>query len=66
MKILGILLVILGIFKLSMTNKVNKEDLSERVPDLPINADTLYQIVSGCLVCDGLLEVICGLFIVLL
>lgn len=49
-----------------MTSKVNKEELSERIADLPMNVDTLYQIVNGYLVCDGLLEVICGLFIVFL
>lgn len=63
---MGILLVILGIFKLSMISKVSKEDISKRVPDLPVSADALYQVVSGYIVCDGLLEVLCGLFIVFL
>lgn len=66
MKILGILLVLMGIFKFSMVGKADKDSIADRATDLPISADTLYEIVKGVLLLDGLLEVTCGAFIIFL
>lgn len=46
MKILGILLVLMGMFKFSMVGKADKDSIANRATDLPISADTLYEIVK--------------------
>lgn len=66
MKVLGILLVIVGIIKFSIMGKVDKKELSERLSDVPVNVDTVYDLINGFLLFEGLLEVVCGLFIVFL
>lgn len=66
MKILGILLVLMGIFKFSMVGKADKDSIVDKIAILLISADTLYEIVKGVLLLDGLLEVTCGAFIIFL
>lgn len=66
MKTLGILLVLMGIFKFSIVGKADKDSIADKTADLPISADTLYEIVKGVLLLDGLLEVTCGAFIIFL
>lgn len=64
MKILGILLILMGMFKFSIMGKVDKNELSERLSNVPVNVDTIYDLINGFLLFEGLLETVCGLFIV--
>lgn len=64
MKILGIILAILGIVKFSMVRRVNKDEISERLPYM--NSDMIYEVARGYLTFEGLLEALCGAFIVFL
>lgn len=64
MKILGILLAISGIFKFLIAGKIDVDDISNRFPN--IDTDTIYEIVHGYLIFEGLVEVLCGAFIVFL
>lgn len=63
MKILGILLILMGMFKFSIMGKVDKNELSERLSNVPVNVDTIYDLINGFLLFEGLLETVCGLFI---
>ena len=67
MIILGIILTILGIFKLIIIKRVNWEGLEELTSKLgssPVNVTALCDIVNGILMLDGLISLACGAYIV--
>nr|DAT77771.1 MAG TPA: hypothetical protein [Caudoviricetes sp.] len=47
-----------------MVRRVNKDEISERLPYM--NSDMIYEVARGYLTFEGLLEVLCGAFIVFL
>lgn len=69
MKILGTILVILGVLKGLTINNVSikntLEDVSEE-SDLPVNPDTINNVAKSLFILETVLEIVCGLFIVFL
>lgn len=68
MIILGIILTILGIFKLIIIKRINweglEEELTSKLGGFPINTAALCDIVNGIMVLDGLISLVCGAYIV--
>lgn len=68
MIILGIILTILGIFKLIIIKRINweglEEELMSKFGSSPVNVTALCDIVNGILVLDGLISLVCGAYIV--
>lgn len=64
MKMLGVVLIMLSIFKLSCVGSFNREDILDKFAYLPIDIESVYKTVNGLLVFDGLVGLMCGAFIV--
>lgn len=61
---LGVVLIMLSIFKLSCIGSFNREDISDKFAYLPIDIESVYKVVNGLLIFDGLVGLMCGVFIV--
>ena len=68
MIIMGIILTILGIFKLIIIKRINweglEEELMSKLGSSPVNVIALCDIVNGILMLDGLISLACGAYIV--
>lgn len=66
MKILGIILTLLGLFKLLAANVLGKEGFPNYSSPLPVSQDDMTKYGVGALLADGLISLLCGVFIILL
>lgn len=67
MKILGILLIIMGVFKgLALNNVSIKDMFSDSSEKLPTDPGTIDALARGMYIAEVILEIVCGLFIVFL
>lgn len=64
MTLLGLLLVILSIIKLYLVKSFNGVELNVLSSISPIDVETLHKYIVGIVLADGLIGLICGLFIV--
>lgn len=64
MKILGILLVVLSLFKLSCLKYVDKENILAIFSQVPMDIDSCYKTTMGIVLLDLIIGIICGVFIV--
>lgn len=64
MKLLAIVLAIISLSKLFIASGEKQVELRKLVSDMPIHADLLDQLTKSIIVLDGLIGLICGLFII--
>lgn len=64
MKLFAIILAIIGLSKLFIASGKKQVELRKLVSNIPIHADLLDPITKLVIVIDGLISLICGLFII--
>ena len=64
MKLLAIILAIISLSKLFIASGEKQVELRKLVSDMPIHADLLDPLTKSIIVLDGLIGLICGLFII--
>lgn len=64
MKLFAIILAIIGLSKLFIASGGKQVELRKLVSDMPVHADLLDPLTKSIIVIDGLIGLICGLFII--
>lgn len=64
MKLLAIVLAIIGLSKLFIVSGEKQVELRKLISDIPVHSDLLDQLTKSIIVLDGLIGLICGLFII--
>ena len=64
MKLLAIVLAIIGLSKLFIASGEKQVELRKLISDIPVHSDLLDQLTKSIIVLDGLIGLICGLFII--
>lgn len=64
MKLFAIILAIIGLSKLFIASDKKQVELRKLVSNIPIHADLLDPLTKSIIVIDGLIGLICGLFII--
>lgn len=64
MKLLAIILTIIGLSKLFIVSNEKQVEVKKIVSNVPIHSDLLDSLVKSIIVLDGLIGLICGLFII--
>lgn len=64
MKLFAIVLAIIGLSKLFIASGEKQVELRKLVSNMPIHADLLDPLTKSIIVLDGLIGLICGLFII--
>ena len=64
MKLLAIVLAIIGLSKLFIVSGEKQVELRKLISDIPVHSDLLDQFTKSIIVLDGLISLICGLFII--
>lgn len=64
MKLFAIILAIIGLSKLFIASDEKQVELRKLVFNIPIHADLLDPLAKSIIVIDGLICLICGLFII--
>lgn len=63
MKVLGIILAVMGIIKFIVANVLRRQDLQGFVNSLSIEQRDMFKYCIGALLADGLISILCGIFI---
>lgn len=66
MIVIAILSIVFGFSKLFILSKIDWNTSSVNVNPLPISPDKMRILVTGIVTLDGLMSIICGLYILLL
>ena len=64
MKLFAIILAIIGLSKLFIASGEKQVELRKLVSDMPVYADLLDPFTKSIIIVDGLIGLICGLFII--
>ena len=63
MIIIAILSIIFGFLKLFILSKIDWSTSSVNINPLPISPDKMRMLVTGVIALDGLMSIMCGLYI---
>ena len=66
MSLLAVVLVVLSIIKLVMAHTLNKSEMSNISIMLPINPEEFKRGAISFLILDGLVGIVCGVYLLLL
>lgn len=64
MKLFAVILAIIGLSKLFIASGERQVELRKLISNIPIHADLLDPLTKSIIVIDGLIGLICGLFII--
>ena len=64
MKLFAIILAIIGLSKLFIASGEKQVELRKLVSGMPVHADLLDPFTKSIIIVDGLIGLICGLFII--